>query len=104
MRFGRTTAAPPGRDVGGHHEPKQQQAHARRREARDVAMATVRVCNEVVAELVSKDTIIKFFVLDNAFQFYLTDIGVLKLKNHSKNLEVSLSSSSWELLSYTYRF
>jgi len=60
-------------------------------------------------ETVSKDTIIKIFVLEFANEFYWPadtppSIGVLKLKNHSKNLEVSLEIESFELLSYTYRF
>ena len=63
------------------------------------------VAHVAIWEGVSKDTILKFFVMDYANDLgSLQTSGSLKLKNHSKNLEVEIQINSFELLSYTYRF
>ena len=54
-------------------------------------------------ERVTKDSIWKFFSIE--YGLSLTDTAdALKLKNHDKNLSVSIGSSSVEYISYTYRF
>ena len=54
-------------------------------------------------ERVTKDSIWKFFSMERGGS--LTDTAdALKLKNHDKNLSVSIGSSSVEYISYTYRF
>ncbi len=54
-------------------------------------------------ERVTKDSIWKFFSME--YGLSLTDTAdALKLKNHDKNLRVSIGSASTEYISYTYRF
>jgi hypothetical protein len=63
------------------------------------------VSHVAIWEGVSKEGILKFFVMDYANDLgSLQTSGALKLKNHSKNLEVGIEINSFEILSYTYRF
>ena len=66
-------------------------------------------------ESVYSDAILKVFSAEGATDIYggdfLSNLGLgtssadyLKLKNHDKNLNVSIGSSSIEIISYTYRF
>ena len=53
-------------------------------------------------ERVTKDSIWKIYSLNQASN--MTGQGDLKLKNHDKNLNVTIWSSAEEIISYTYRF
>ncbi len=69
--------------------------------AKGVGVATV--IHFTFWERVTKDSIWKIY--SGEIGENLTDTAdALKLKNHDKNLSVSIGSSSIELISYTYRF
>ena len=53
-------------------------------------------------ERVTKDSIWKIYSINQASN--MTGQGDLKLKNHDKNLNVTIWSSAEEIISYTYRF